>query len=158
MKRYLILMLGCVVAAGLIAAGCGSDDNGNDDSSSSTSGTGTDTTASLSKAQWIEQADAICKESNDTIEAGSPGNDATSQEVDAYVTDTIVPAVQSQLDDIRALGTPTEEGDQADAIIQEAQTALDQLKSDPTALSKGQDPFADANADAQAFGLKECGS
>jgi hypothetical protein len=158
MKRYLILMLGCIVAVGLIAAGCGSDDNGNDDSSSSSSGTGTDTTASLSKAQWIEQADAICKESNATIEAGSPGNDATAQEVDAYVTDTIVPAVQSQLDDIRALGTPTEEGDQADAIIQEAQTALDQLKADPTALSKGQDPFADANADAQSFGMKECGN
>jgi hypothetical protein len=158
MKRYLILMLGCVVAAGLIAAGCGSDNNGNDDSSSSTSGTGTDTTASLSKAQWIEQADAICKQSNDTIQAGSPGNGATADEVDAFVTDTVIPAVQSQLDDIRALGDPTEEADQAKAIVDEAQTALDQLKADPTSLRQGQDAFADANADAKAFGMKECGN
>jgi hypothetical protein len=156
MKRYLILMLGCVTAIGLIAAGCGSD--GNDDSSSSTSGTGTDTTASLSKAEWITQADAICKASSDAIQAGSPGNGATADEVDAFVTDTVVPDLQKPLDDITALGDPTEGADQASAIIDEAQTALDQLKADPTLLRQNRDTFAEANADAKAFGLKECGS
>lgn len=157
MKRNLLWVLALAFAAGSIAAGCGSD--GNDDSSSSTAGTGTDTTsASLTKDEWISQADAICKASNATIEAGSPGNGATAEEVDAFISDTVVPAIQSQLDDIRGLGTPTEEGAQATGIVDEAQTALDQLKADPTALRNEEDPFAKANADARAFGMKECGN
>jgi hypothetical protein len=156
MKRNLILLFICFAATGLIAAGCGGDDDdgGGDDPTATET---TETTASLTKEEWITQADAICHESDTKIEAGAPAGSATAAEVDAFVSDTLVPAVQTQLDDIRALGPPEGAEDEATAIIDEAQAALDQLSDDPTLIRNQQDPFADANADAQAFGLTVCG-
>ncbi len=157
MKRNLILMLVCFAATGLIAAGCGDDDDDGGSSSDSTATATTETTASLTKDEWITQADAICQESNDAIEAAAPSGSATADDVDAFVTDTLVPQVQSQLDDIRALGLPEGAEDGATVILDEAQEATDKLEADPTLLRNGEDPFAKANADAQAFGLTVCG-
>jgi hypothetical protein len=152
MKRNLIFLSICIVATGLIAAGCGDDDDDGGDGSATT-----ETTASLTKEEWITQADAICQASNDRIEAAGPDNAQSAEEVDAFVTDTLVPEVQSQLDDIRALGPPEGSEEEATAILDEAQAAVDQLSEDPSLLRQGQDPFIDANANAQAFGLKVCG-
>jgi hypothetical protein len=152
MNRKLTLVLAGLLATGLIAAGCGGDDD--DDDASSDTGT---TATALTKEEWISQADAICKASNDRIEATGPDGPQNQQQVEAFVTDTLVPEVQSQLDAIKALGPPEGAEDEATKIVDEAQSALDEIKADPSAITQGKDPFAQANADAQAFGMKECG-
>ncbi len=153
MKRNLTLMAGAALAVGLIAAGCGSD--GNDDASSST---GTEASAALTKAEFVTQADAICQQGNDELDAATASFDKnTSQaEFEAFATDTLAPNVQSQVDQIDALVPPAADQEQVDAILSAAQDGVDQIKADPGALENG-DPLAKANKLAADYGLKVCG-
>jgi hypothetical protein len=154
MTRNVFLTLAGAAAVGLIAAGCG---GGNDDASSPT---GTEASAALSRAEFISQADAICKASGDEIDAAGQalGKSPTGAELDAFTTDTVVPGIQSQLDQVGQLNPP--EADQAtiDSILASAQSVLDQVKADPGELRTNQDPFADVNKQTQAYGFKECGA
>ena len=155
MKRNAFLLVAGAIAFGLIAVGCG----GNDDSSSST-GTESSTTA-LTKAEFLQKGNAICQAGNQEINQafsqiqGKP----TQEQANQVVTDTLVPSVQGQIDDIRALGAPAGDEDQVNQILDDAQTALDKVKADPTvATQNGSDPFAQANQEAKAYGLTVCGS
>jgi hypothetical protein len=141
-------LLGLAVVVVAVVAGCGSsNDNGT-------------TTTSLTKAQWIAKADAICKTSNQAInQAGQQqfGKQQKPSQADEqkFVTDTVIPNVQKQLDDIKALGFPD---DQASAILDSAQSALDRGKQNPTLLTQNDQLFAQTNKMATAYGLKVCGS
>jgi hypothetical protein len=146
MKRYLILMLGCVVATGLIAAGCGSDD-------SNDSGGGGD---ALSKEDFLAQGNQICKDGNAALNAadGPAGQDQAS--LDAFVTDTFVPNVQGQIDDIRALTPPDDIADAVNTALDDSQTDLDAVKNDPSSVAN--DTFADVRQEFTDIGLTECAS
>ena len=155
MKRNALLLVAGALAFGLIAAGCG----GNDDESSST-GTESSTTA-LTKAEFLQKGNAICKAGNQEINQafnqiqGNP----TQAQAEQIVTDSIVPSVQGQIDDIRALGAPAGDEDQVNQILDDAQAANDKTKADPSlAIQENSDPFAKANQEATAYGLTECGS
>ncbi len=140
--------LAAVLAAAGIAAGCG--------------GGGDDTQP---KSDWIKQADAICKKGNDEINAevkkqfssGRP----SSQDQEKFATDTLIPNIQDQVDQINDLTPPSPGEDQAKQVLDDAQNSIDTAKKDPTLLTdqaQGQDPFAKTNQAAKAFGLKVCGS
>ena len=152
MKRNLIIVCALALAGGVVAAGCG---GGNDDESSDT---GTQA-AALTKEQFIAQGDSICKQSNKEIEAagqntqGAPG----SPEFDTFVTDVLVPGVQSQIDGIRDLTPPEGDEDTVNSILDAAQKANDEVADDPSSVAGNNDPFADANQQAKAYGFKECG-
>ena len=152
MKRNLILLAVGALALGVLAAGCGSS---NDNSTS---------TSSLTKAEWIAKADAICKASNDQINAAGKqqfGNQKPSQDqLTSFATGTIIPQVGKQLDQIDALGVPSgSDGDQASAVLAAAQADLGKVRADPSLVtSNSADPFADANKLAKAYGMKVCGS
>lgn len=144
------LAVAAVLVIGAFATGCGSSD----DSSDST------TTASLTKAQWIAQADAICKTGNDKTNAAAHQQfqqRPTAQQIEQFTTDTIIPDTQQELDQIKALGFPTEQGSQAEAVLTSAQDSLDKLKADPSLAAANGDPFAETNQMAKAYGLKVCG-
>jgi len=152
MKRNLMLLAAGVLATGLIAAGCG---DGNDDESSDT---GTDAATAPTKAEFVAEANEVCKQGNAELEAageetfkGKP----TQADLEAFVTDTLVPNVQGQIDDIRALGIP--EGDEAvvNGFLDDAEGVLDDLEADPSLLDKG-DPFAAVNKELAAYGLTTC--
>lgn len=149
MKRNALLMLAGALAAGLIAVGCG----GNDDESSDT---GTEA-AVLTKEEFIVQANAICEAGNAEInqageaQQGAPG----TPEFDAFVTDTLVPNVQGQIDDIRALGIPEEDADQVNGLLDEAESILDEIAADPASVTQG-DPFAPINQGLEDYGLTTC--
>jgi hypothetical protein len=137
-------------ALALVAAGCGDDEP---EPTTTASG------PPLSKSKFIAQADALCATGNQAIEeAGKQlGADPTDAVLEGYVDDTVVPAINTELDGIRALAPPAGDEAQVEAIVNAAQDALDQVSDDPT-LVVGGDPFAKANQLAQAYGLKECGS
>jgi hypothetical protein len=145
-----MLIVGALAVTG-IAAGCGGgDDNGDT------------TTTSLTKAAWIAKADTICKASDAQTNAAAKqrfGNHQPSpDEVKQFVLNTTIPTTQRVLDQIRALGTPTQEGSQAKAVIDSAQSTLDRVKADPDQLvGSDADPFGQTNRLARAYGLKFCG-
>jgi ABC-type taurine transport system substrate-binding protein len=150
MRIKALILVASAVAIGGFAAGCGSS---NDNSTS---------TSSLSKAEWIAKADAICKAGNQEINAAahqtfSKGAKPTQQQVQQFFQGTVIPKTQDQVSRIKALGLPSEQASQANAVLSSAQSTLDRVKADPSLLAGKGDPFAQTNQLGKAYGLKVCG-
>lgn len=68
------------------------------------------TTASLTKAEWIAKADAICRQGNQQINQAAHqqfGNQQpTAAEVQQFTANGLIPNVQSQADQIKASALP----------------------------------------------------
>jgi hypothetical protein len=148
--------LAAIAAGGLIAAGCGDDDG--------------DTTASgaggvtVPKQEWLADADRICAEAQrETQEAvAQEGITQTSppDEAQAFTQDFALPTQQRVVDDIRALGLPEGAEEQATAMLDEVQAAIDRVEGDQALESdfiKSEGEFERADALAQEIGLEECG-
>ncbi|MCB0870859.1 MAG: hypothetical protein KDB52_08515 [Solirubrobacterales bacterium] len=139
-----------LIAASLGLAACGSDDDSSDDSSDS-----------ITKAEFVAQANAICAESNKTIAAAEKeafsGGQPSQADVDSFINDTLLPEVESQIKGIEELPVPEGEEEQVSAILEAANQGLEEGKSDPASLQGNGDPFAEANKLANAYGMTECG-
>jgi len=167
LKRYLAvgLIAACAALAGI---GCGDDDKGAKDegaaAASSTTTTGSTTSGSITKADFVAQADAICATGDADLAQGAQNafadpNKPTDEEIAKFANDVLVPNLQKQHDDIEALGAPA--GVEADvtAMLASLQEGIDAIKSDPKTAVQQDTPaqFKDANAKARAIGLKKCG-
>jgi hypothetical protein len=147
MKRNAIMLLGLAAVAALVVAGCG----GGGDSTS---------TSSLAKPAWIAKADAICQQGNQEIQQaaneqfGKQSQQPTDAQVQQFTSESVVPSVQKQVDQIRDLGAPSGDEDQVNKMLDTVQADIDKAKSATTLAG---DPFADGNALALQYGLKVCG-
>jgi hypothetical protein len=153
MKRSALLLPAVALALSLTAAGCGGSDSDSSD--------GGDAPASISKADFTEQANAICSDASDELQtAGADLTDQSTQdEVVAFVTDTAVPNFQDQHDAIADLGAPDGAEDDVDALLTALQDGIDAIKADPESFVSGDaTPFEDANAAASELGLTDCAS
>jgi hypothetical protein len=142
--RSLTLAGFALLAAGLLAAGCGGGDD------------------NLTKAEFLKQGNAICKKGDKEIDKAADKTFTSKQRPsDATITkfaeDTVIPNVQGQIDGLRDLNPPSDDEDQVNAILDEAQSTLDETKDDPTIFASNQDPFKKANKLAKDYGLTECG-
>jgi hypothetical protein len=141
------------LAALVVVAGCG----GGDDSSS----TSTTAAAALTKEEFITQADQICSDGDAAIQAAQPDfgpSGPSEDDLNAFVTDTLVPNLQSQHDAIAALGVPEGDEDTISSLLDSLQSAIDGVKSDPSSITTSQSAFTDVNKAAADYGLKKCGS
>lgn len=144
--------IGALAATGLAAiaiAGCG----GGDESS----------TAALSKDDFLAQADQICakgdQELNDAGQQLAQGGRPSEEDLNQFISDTLVPNLESQADQIRGLGAPAGDEEQVNAIVDALDTGIEQIKADPSgAVSGGGGSFDDANKLAQDYGLTDCGN
>jgi hypothetical protein len=127
----------------LAVAGCGS---------SSKSG------SSLTKAQFLAKANAICKAGNVKTNALGAKLNKTQSQAKALqiIGGEYIPAIQSQIDQVRALGGPA--GDQAKvtAMLNLAQSALDKVKGNPKLLFQSASPFHAFALQAHAYGMTQC--
>lgn len=155
MKATLITLAAC---AAVTVTACGGDD------SSTTAAEGTSTTAAISKDDFIQQAQAICKAGNKDINAaaketfGASKDKPTSDELTSFATDALIPSVQSQIDQIRALGIP--EGDETvvNQGLDDAQAGVDALSDDPLSVGSGT-PVLDKGAkELSDYGVTACGN
>jgi len=145
-----------VLALAVFAAGCGGSDDGDDSTS----------TASITKSEFLAQGNAICKKGNQEIDSDFESfakkhdlkqNDGlTDAEATEASEEILIPNVQKQVDQIRALGPPEGQEAQVDAILSAAQKGIDELEKDPTAIQGNNDPFAEANKLAKDYGLTAC--
>jgi hypothetical protein len=140
------IAIAAVLAVALVAAGCGGD------STSSTT-----SVPALSKGDFVAQANAICVKGNKaTDSAGATlGNSPSQAQMSDVVTSTIVPAIQDQIDAIKALGPPSGDETTVSSMLALAQTDVDKLKGNPALLT---DPtlFADFGKVAHPYGLTSC--
>jgi hypothetical protein len=147
-RKPTFFLIPCLIGAALLA-GCG----GGDDSSS--------TEAALSKSAYVKQANAICKQSNDQIEAESKqefGNQQpTQKQIEQFASNTAIPAVEDQLSQLRALPAPSGDEETVAAIYDAAQEGVDKAKKDPSIIAQDNPAaFAKANKLARDYGLDVC--
>jgi hypothetical protein len=138
--------LAAVLAVGLVVAACGSSSD--DDA--------------LTKAEFLKQGNAICAKGNKEIDAAAnktftKGQQPSKAQITKFAEDTLIPSVEGQIDDLRDLTPPSADEDQVNKILDEAESAVDKTKDDPSVFAQNQDPFKKANQLAIDYGLKECG-
>jgi hypothetical protein len=155
-KRLLVLCAGAL-ALGLLVAGCGSSDDSSEEN-----------TSSLTKAEFIKQADAICEKAGDEVEVeveafaeenDIPTDKEPSDEVkEEIVIEVLVPNIEEQAEGIAALGAPSGEEEQVDQIVEGIETAASETSEDPSSVISGDDgAFKGVNKEAKEYGFKVCG-
>lgn len=156
MSKSPIVLLAGIVAIAAIVAGCGSSDDS------------TETTAALTKQQFVTQADAICKRGNAEINEGFesfakqndiPKNQEPSKEQGVELVETvIVPSIETQSEELRALGAPSGDEDEISVMLDSLDEGIEEAEEDPEALfASKSDPFGPANEKAKQYGLEVCG-
>jgi hypothetical protein len=148
------IALAATLVFGLGAAGCGS---------SKSKSTKTTSTPAITKAAFLKKGNAICRRGNQQISKAakklSPkGSRPTKAQVTKFAAGTLLPTVQSDVKQLKALGAPAGDEAKVNAILSSAQAAVDKAKKDPLLLaSNGPGPFRNTNKLTKAYGLKVCG-
>jgi F0F1-type ATP synthase membrane subunit c/vacuolar-type H+-ATPase subunit K len=142
-----IIAIAATLAVGLAAAGCGSSSNKINNASA---------TAALSRPQFLAQGNAICAHGNQTLATAEKalGKQPSEAQFKAYIASTFVPTIQSQIDGLRALGAPSTDQANITNMLDVAQTDLNQVKSNSTALNEK--TFTNFAKLAHPYGLTTC--
>lgn len=137
-------------ALGLLTAGCGGDDSAD--------------AGQIDKATFIKRANVICEQASGRLAAEiasavsteSPtGPNRTKIQV-TLVKKVLVPGLEAELDEIRALGLPSEGKAQARAFIQAAQKVIINAKVNPKRFNESVNPYEAAELAGTRFGLSAC--
>ncbi|MDQ3643822.1 MAG: hypothetical protein M3450_20720 [Actinomycetota bacterium] len=140
------------LVAVLMLAGCGDGDD----------------EQTLSEQELVTQSNQICATAAQRIEQDATSRFGNSQDVgsatqlETFASDIVVPEYDKAVDQLEDLKVPErEEGDFKDFLSQTRKALDDDVKSNPVgSLSQvaAQDPFVEANRQAQRLGLTECAS
>ncbi|HEX3324204.1 MAG TPA: hypothetical protein VHR65_03570 [Solirubrobacterales bacterium] len=150
-------MVIATLAALLLAIGCGSSNGGEI----------TVQTGSLSKAEFIEKADAICKAARTEFLAkytsfvqthkSDIGKAQKEAALRSEALETIIsPNFEGEIDQISKLGAPSDYAPEAASFLNTLQQRLDEVHEDPAELNATLYPFKKAENVAKAAGLEVC--
>jgi hypothetical protein len=152
MYRPIVVTLVLALAA-VIATGCGGGDS------------------SLTTAEYIEQADAVCKKADKKKQAkieaflqentpAAEKNLNLEEEVKfaSGVSEAVIPTLRTEADELKDIDSPNNEKDKADAdaIIEEFDQEIEKLEDNPAAFAAKSDPFAKVAEMARKYGFKTC--
>jgi hypothetical protein len=137
-----------LLSIAFIAAGCGDD-------------------TSVTKAEFIEQADAVCKKTEKQKQTGiedflskadaGPTNPLTAKQSTELERDAVLPALQRQVEELNALDVPDGGAEsKTSAILEEFEKAVEEVEKDPAILASKTDPFTKAAKLAGEYGFKTC--
>jgi transketolase len=138
-----------VVMLGAVGIGCG--------------GGGDETSASLTKAEYVKQADAICAERKmewkealasyqKKVNEQKAENDQVVQKklVEEAVTDSMLPALEQQLESLEELGSPEGKEKQVEKMLASFSKELESVKTPTDLLETG---FTDFEEEAKDLGV-----
>ncbi len=148
-----------------IVAGCGGGG-----SSSSSGGSTSGGEAALTKKQFVAKADGICEAKDEELnkevekfvkeegisESKKPTQDQENELVEKYV----VPNIQAQGEEIGDLSPPEGDEETIEKIVTSLEEGAQEAEEDPESITGGNstNPFETASKEAQAYGMKVCGS
>jgi hypothetical protein len=151
------------IAAALTIAACGDDDDDAEPqplASGATGATGAEG-ATGTLAAFITAADEVCEQADrelaDEAEAQYPEGPPTGQDAVSFAEDVLIPNLQAQHDAIAQIPPPEGEEDAIASLLDSFQAGIDELAEDPENFVEST-ALEDAAAEAQALGLKKCGS
>lgn len=156
MRRRMIcgLVLMAALVVGVCVAGCGSSNS-----------TSTETTAAISRAEFVAKGNAVCvkgekaqeAEINAYVKKHGLTNKKPSKAQEAELVETVlVPNIQSQINGVKALGAPSGEEQQVSSALELSQQTLEKIEANPELAFGKSDTFAAAGKQLHALGLKEC--
>jgi hypothetical protein len=161
------LILIVALTAALIAAGCGDDDEDTTTTTATTEEAGATggTGATGPQSEFAQQADEICAEGDKEIDAeaqeffGNAQQEPPQAEQERFAEEVVIPNVEQQIEDVAALPPPEGQEEQFDEFVDEARSAIDEVKADPSLVTSqgSDDPFAETNQMAKELGLQVCG-
>lgn len=148
-----------VVILALLGVGCGSSDD-----------TGDTPTSTLSKAEFIKRADAICKRTREEVVYPAaervlslpPGSPARRKLELKLVSSAFVPGLEKLLAELGELGAPAGDEAEIERIIELTEPALEEARTEPETYVAGKDyrfgeeHYGKAYQAAQDYGMKEC--
>ena len=131
----------------LMAAGCGDSEG--------------ETTAALTKSQFVKKAEAICesgkREREKTLGALSAKYppDASEAEKEEAIRLLIQP-YEKMANRLGELGAPAGEEEDVQTMVAEMKSAVAQVNANPQTALVSDVPFREANRSAEEFGLENC--
>ena len=141
--------------AALILGGCGSDEENEDFSPV--------VAEPLSKVEFLREADRICFASESRIEAAAddlvagPGRPDPA-EVERVAISIVVPALESEVRAIRAIGAPEGDAREIESILNATEDGIAAIEADPRGLLDGVPAdLRRAERLAGAYGSQQCG-
>lgn len=153
MSVRLSVMLIAVLAIAAVASGCG--------------GGGDASTASISKAEFIKKADAICTEGGERTQSNfaafakenkiPEGKELTTAQWEAAGTKVIVPALEQQAEEVRQLGIPAGDEAQIEAFLDGVDKAVEEIEENPKLAKSAPKLLTDAHQAIKGYGFKVCG-
>jgi hypothetical protein len=135
------------ILLGLVACG-GSDD---------------DSSPTLTKAEFIKRADAICKKADAKQESAvrayekeNPEALSTPAGQEEFILDIGLSPITVELDEISELGVPEGDEQAVNAIVSGFEDAVAKVEADPFSVASGPGPFLGVNKLTKAYGFKDC--
>ena len=153
-RMMVVLPVAALFLAGLVVAGCGSSNSSS-----------TETTAAISKAEFVKQGNAVCVKGEKAQETeinayvkkhGLENQEPTKAQQTEIVETVLAPNIQSQIDGVKALGAPSGEQQQVDSALELSQQTLEKIEANPELAFGKNNAFAAAGKQLHALGLKEC--
>jgi hypothetical protein len=144
-----------MLAAAALLSGCGGDDD--------EGGFSPVVSDSLSKVEFLRQADEICFSTESRIEAAADDlltaeGDPDPAEVERVALGIVVPALESEVAAISALGAPEGDEDTVEAILDATRDGIAEIEADPQELAnKVPEPLVEAERLARRYGSSQCG-
>jgi hypothetical protein len=148
----LTAMLVGAIAAAVVAAGCGSSNSD-----------------ALTKAEYVKQAEAICKKSikgtraeylailKENEKKNSKGtNKAAQKKAEEDVGDVLLAYYQSKAEELGQLQPPEADAAQLEAMIVALEDTVAEAEKDPKVLVAGSKSITKERKIADEYGLKEC--
>lgn len=139
------MALGLAVFA-LALIGCGSDDSG--------------TAASLTKAQFIKKADAICgKAEEERVEAMNKISDSLGNELRKNAEKLVeagLPFYKKATEEITEIGLPEGQEAEVEAIIRSREVAAEKAEKDPARAGTSNDFWQESGDLQKQFGFENC--
>jgi hypothetical protein len=132
------------IAAALLGGGCGSSSDA----------------ATVSKAEFIRQGDAICKQT-DTREKAFYVKYVKSHQIESTADEeallrAVLPLIQSEGEELKELEVPQGYDRQVHTIISQIEVALAKTKKKPLTLNRPASFFTPADKLAEKLGFKAC--
>lgn len=143
--------VGVMVIAGMLIAAVGAAGCGSSGKTASTS-----TTPTITKAEFLAKANAICGKADPLLSAAGAKLETqpSKAQVAALVKRTYVPSIEAQITAIKALGVPAGAQASVTSMLTLAQADLNKLESNPALVAT--DVFADFAKVAHPYGLTAC--
>jgi hypothetical protein len=137
-----------LIAIALAVAGCG--------------GGGDSSTTALTKAEYVKQANAICKKGqqereaavNELAEEVKPGANA-AELPKAGLVEAITPPLGAMVEELAALPAPEGDEAQVEAIVEAYEEPVEAIEEDQNAAFEGE-LFKEADAKGLKYGLEDC--